>query len=125
MADETEHLRTQLGCPPGTPVGLSALVDPPPGEKPNYPLPTLIKLAIYDSPRSRLTLQEIYQALEDRFEWFRQRTDELSWKNSIRHNLSLRKCFLKVQRPITEPGKGSYWMIDLTQGEGNKRVRKR
>ncbi|KAH9063630.1 hypothetical protein EDB87DRAFT_1557719 [Lactarius vividus] len=125
MADETEHLRAQLGCPPGAPVGLSALADPPPGEKPNYPLPTLIKLAIYDSPRSRLTLQEIYQALEDRFEWFRQRTDELSWKNSIRHNLSLRKCFLKVQRPITEPGKGSYWMIDLTQGEGNKRVRKR
>lgn len=30
-----------------------------------------------------------------------------------------------MQRPITEPGKGSYWMIDLTQGEGNKRVRKR
>ncbi|TFY66854.1 hypothetical protein EVG20_g4231, partial [Dentipellis fragilis] len=31
----------------------------------------------------------------------------------------------RVQRPITEPGKGSYWMIDLTQGEGNKRERKR
>ena len=82
MADETEHLRAQLGCPPGAPVGLRALADPPPGEKPNYPLPTLIKLAIYDSPRGRLTLQEIYQALEDRFEWFRQRTDELSWKVS-------------------------------------------
>ena len=80
MADETEHLRAQLGCPPGAPVGLRALADPPPGEKPNYPLPTLIKLAIYDSPRGRLTLQEIYQALEDRFEWFRQRSDELSWK---------------------------------------------
>ncbi|KAI0288947.1 hypothetical protein BC826DRAFT_915146, partial [Russula brevipes] len=125
LGDETVHLRALLGCPPGAPVGLDALADPPPGEKPNYPLPTLIKLAIYGSPRRRLTLQEIYQALEDRFEWFRERTDELSWKNSIRHNLSLRKCFLKVQRPITEPGKGSYWMIDLTQGEGNKRVRKR
>lgn len=80
LADETVHLRALLGCPPGAPVGLNALADPPPGEKPNYPLPTLIKLAIYGSPRRRLTLQEIYQALEDRFEWFRQRTDELSWK---------------------------------------------
>ena len=83
LADETVHLRALLGCPPGAPVGLSALADPPPGEKPNYPLPTLIKLAIYGSPRRRLTLQEIYQALEDRFEWFRQRTDELSWKVRI------------------------------------------
>jgi len=80
LADETVHLRALLGCPPGAPVGLNALADPPPGEKPNYPLPTLIKLAIYGSPRRRLTLQEIYQALEDRFEWFRERTDELSWK---------------------------------------------
>jgi len=80
LADETVHLRALLGCPPGAPVGLNALADPPPGEKPNYPLPTLIKLAIYGSPRRRLTLQEIYQALEDRFEWFRLRTDELSWK---------------------------------------------
>lgn len=80
LTDETVHLRALLGCPPGAPVGLDVLADPPSGEKPNYPLPTLIKLAIYGSPRRRLTLQEIYQALEDRFEWFRQRTDELSWK---------------------------------------------
>ena len=84
LADETVHLRALLGCPQGAPVGLDALADPPPGEKPNYPLPTLIKLAIYGSPRRRLTLQEIYQALEDRFEWFRQRTDELSWKVCMR-----------------------------------------
>ena len=86
LADETVHLRALLGCPPGAPVGLDALADPPLGEKPNYPLPTLIKLAIYGSPRRRLTLQEIYQALEDRFEWFRQRTDELSWKVRVYTN---------------------------------------
>ena len=87
LADETVHLRALLGCPPGAPVGLDALADPPPGEKPNYPLPTLIKLAIYGSPRRRLTLQEIYQALEDRFEWFRQRTDKLSWKVRVQRFL--------------------------------------
>jgi len=65
---ETVHLRALLGCPPGAPVGLNEVVDPPSSEKPNYPLLTLIKLAIYGSPRRRLTLQEIYQALGDRFE---------------------------------------------------------
>jgi hypothetical protein len=100
LADETVHLRALLGCPPGAPVGLNALADPPPGDKPNYPLPTLIKLAIYGSPRRRLTLQEIYQALEDRFEWFRQRTDELSWKVRVQRFHFLPSCF--GERIVTE-----------------------
>lgn len=28
-------------------------------------------------------------------------------------------------RPVTDPGKGSYWSIDISTGEGNKRERKR
>lgn len=46
-------------------------------------------------------------------------------KNSIRHNLSLNKCFCRIPRPISEPGKGSLWVVDYSQGEGNKRPRKR
>ena len=30
-----------------------------------------------------------------------------------------------MQKPITEPGKGSYWTVDSSAGEGNKRERKR
>ncbi|KAF8997319.1 hypothetical protein BDQ17DRAFT_1248813, partial [Cyathus striatus] len=34
--------------------------------------------------------------------------------NSIRHNLYLNLLFRKKNRPITEPGKGHYWYIDIS-----------
>lgn len=37
----------------------------------------------------------------------------------------MNKLFRKLQKPITEPGKGSYWTVDTAAGEGNKRERKR
>lgn len=140
--DAGPYLRETLRIPPYKEVNLSALPDPPEGEKPNQPYPILIKLAIYGSPNKQLTLQEIYAALEDRFQWFKVRRNEKAWKvrfgsdaspiaphsyaqNSIRHNLSLNKVFKNVPRAITEPGKGSYWQLDCSGGEGYKRPRKR
>ncbi|KAI6122342.1 hypothetical protein EDD16DRAFT_1705143 [Pisolithus croceorrhizus] len=123
--DAGPYLRQQLGLQPHEPVNLWSLPDPPPGEKPNQPYPTLIKLAIYGSPNKQLTLQDIYSELERRFIWFREHRNERAWKNSIRHNLSLNKVFRPVPRPITDPGKGSYWQLDVSGGEGYKRPRKR
>jgi hypothetical protein len=77
IPDPGNNLRELLGLTDRTqPINLDVLDDPPTGEKPNYPYPTLIK---YGSPRKRLTLQEIYQALEDRFDWFKNNTDA-AWK---------------------------------------------
>lgn len=62
------------------PIDLWALQDPPGREKPAQTLPNLVKLAIFGSRKKKLTLQEIYRALIDRFDWFKDHDMELSWK---------------------------------------------
>ncbi len=45
-------------------------------------------------------------------------------QRSIRHNLSLKAMFIRMERPVSHPGKGSYWKLNIRMGEGNKRDRK-
>ncbi|KAK7055887.1 fork head domain-containing protein, partial [Favolaschia claudopus] len=122
--DAGPYLREQLNLAPGTPVDLRCFADPPTGEKPTVSLINLVKVAIYGSPKRCLPLQGIYDALMYRFRYFRESPGG-PWTRSIRHLLSLKAVFVKVNRPVTDPGKGVYWQLDITQGEGDKRVRKR
>ncbi|CAF1424050.1 unnamed protein product [Adineta steineri] len=81
-----------------------------PQAKPVYSYCQLILLAMQHSGYEKMTLQMIYEWISDNFPYFKKM--EPTWQNSIRHNLSLNKCFIKVPRNKKETaGKGGYWKL--------------
>ncbi|KAE8382134.1 fork head domain-containing protein [Aspergillus bertholletiae] len=80
------------------------------GTKPPYSYATLIGMSILRAPNRRLTLAQIYRWISDTFSYYK--NSDPGWQNSIRHNLSLNKAFIKQERPKDDPGKGNYWAIE-------------
>ncbi|TTE07149.1 Forkhead box protein N3 [Bagarius yarrelli] len=82
-----------------------------PNCKPPYSFSCLIFMAIEDSPSKRLPVKDIYNWILEHFPYFA--NAPTGWKNSVRHNLSLNKCFKKVDKDRSQSiGKGSLWCID-------------
>ncbi|XP_049329370.1 forkhead box protein P2 isoform X3 [Astyanax mexicanus] len=73
--------------------------------RPPFTYATLIRQAIMDSKDMQLTLNEIYSWFTRTFAYFRR--NAATWKNAVRHNLSLHKCFVRVENV-----KGAVWTVD-------------
>ncbi|KAI0593926.1 hypothetical protein F4775DRAFT_465967 [Biscogniauxia sp. FL1348] len=80
------------------------------GTKPGHSYAQLIGMAILRAPQRRLTLSQIYKWISDTYSFYN--ANDAGWQNSIRHNLSLNKAFIKQERPKDDPGKGNYWAIE-------------
>ncbi|KAK9870077.1 hypothetical protein WA026_006172 [Henosepilachna vigintioctopunctata] len=77
--------------------------------KPPYSFSCLIFMAIEESQQKALPVKEIYAWILNHFPYFQ--NAPTGWKNSVRHNLSLNKCFQKVEK-APNLGKGSLWTVD-------------
>ncbi|KAL0267760.1 UNVERIFIED_CONTAM: hypothetical protein PYX00_009936 [Menopon gallinae] len=73
--------------------------------RPPFTYASLIRQAIIESPDKQLTLNEIYNWFQNTFCYFRR--NAATWKNAIRTNLSLHKCFVRYEDDF-----GSFWMVD-------------
>ncbi|XP_072945760.1 uncharacterized protein FoxP isoform X2 [Epargyreus clarus] len=73
--------------------------------RPPFTYASLIRQAIIESPDKQLTLNEIYNWFQTTFCYFRR--NAATWKNAVRHNLSLHKCFMRVENV-----KGAVWTVD-------------
>lgn len=107
--------------------------------RPPHSYASLIAQAILTSPERRLTLRDIYHWIQSRYPslyeanetgWqvinnhavyhINTHTKQVLLQNTIRHNLSLNRCFIKLPRTSHNHGdgrsrksKGSYWSVDL------------
>ncbi|KAJ7865446.1 hypothetical protein B0H14DRAFT_3599369, partial [Mycena olivaceomarginata] len=106
LKEELRKKRIQLVA--GAGLSLRAIQDPPGGNKPGVPLHILAKMAINGSPRKRLSLKEICDALIDCFAWFR---GNVRWKASLRHALSPPPIFRNVGRDLHAVGRGGEWEL--------------
>ncbi|KAJ3520890.1 hypothetical protein NMY22_g12543 [Coprinellus aureogranulatus] len=96
-----QQLRANLGIQPGETLNLWSLPCAKPGERPPHSYPVLVWLAVNGSANRRMTLNQIFTAIEERFEFYRNQPKGC-WKGTIRHNLILNQVFKKERAP-SEP----------------------
>ncbi|XP_033755807.1 uncharacterized protein LOC117338557 [Pecten maximus] len=79
--------------------------------KPPYSYAGMIIVAIMTSPNRMLSLSQIHEYLRNMFDFFQQ--PYMGWKDSVRHNLSHCKCFVKGGK--TPDGRNNLWTVDMSE----------
>ncbi|CAJ1056234.1 hypothetical protein LDENG_00236200 [Xyrichtys novacula] len=121
MASSVNSVKTTLTDPDDSSDGTHLL------SKPALSYVALIAKVILASPSKKLNLSSIYRAMDEQFPHLKSRGP--GWRNSVRHNLSVNECFVKVNR--CEDGRGHYWGIhhaylrDFQQGRFKLKARRR
>ncbi|KAL7674703.1 hypothetical protein ACOME3_000979 [Neoechinorhynchus agilis] len=84
----------------------------------------IAKMAINNAPNRTLPLKKIYDYFKQNYPYFAAITDEeevKSWKNSVRHTLSVSRKFIHVR--VSQGPKGMHWAVNRSYKDG--RLRKR
>ncbi|EFP85340.2 uncharacterized protein PGTG_11509 [Puccinia graminis f. sp. tritici CRL 75-36-700-3] len=103
---------------------LDQLANPPLGQQPNYPWWTIIRAAIMGSRYGILNREEIFDALQRRWEYFRSTSDQATrvWKSAVGHNLSVKECFVRVH--VQGKKNVSYYIVDTAVDPAKGRLSK-
>ena len=78
-------------------------------KKPSMSYPQLISEALNNAPEKTLVLSDIYKAINAKHPHYV--LEKQRWKESIRHNLSVNKNFIKGEKSAGFEKHGCYWKL--------------
>ncbi|OBZ84738.1 Forkhead box protein I1 [Choanephora cucurbitarum] len=118
---QTEQLQTHIVSESFISMTPNLIKPPRKRRRPPFSYSSLIAQAIMESENGHMTLQDIYKWITARYPAL-YNADDIGWQNTIRHNLSLNRCFKKVPKSKlnvadSHKGKGGYWTIDPSHME--------
>ena len=76
-------------------------------KKPAETYVSMIAKAMLANGLQRMSLTDLYTKIEELFPYYK--TSTITWRNAVRHNLSINECFVKAGR--ADSGRGFYWTI--------------